>query len=63
VAVLQSDGEPPSLFYPGSREALRKQAESLPSHAIEKLIANTRSAARKMEGNLPVQVVLEQSIF
>ena len=63
VAVLQSEGSTDTLFYPESEGDLRRQAEALPAHAIEKLIANTRAAARKMEGNLPVQIVMEQTIF
>lgn len=63
VTLLQEGGSPETLFFPESEADLRKQSEALPAYAIEKLIANTRTAARKLEGNLPVQVVLEQFIF
>ena len=63
VLVLQQGGSSGSLFFPESEEELKAQSQALPGHAIEKLIANSRNAARKLEGNLPVQVVLEQFIF
>ena len=63
VMVLQEGGGSESLFFPESESELRDQAKTFPGHAIEKLIANTRTAAQKLEGNLPVQVVLEQVIF
>lgn len=63
VTLVQEGAGRESLFYPDSESELREQAEKLPAHALTKLISNTRTAARKLEGNLPVQVVLEQFIF
>ncbi len=62
VMLLKEGGRTEHLFFPDSEDELREQS-NLPAHAIEKLMANTRTAARKLEGNLPVQVVLEQFIF
>lgn len=56
------DGSEP-LRFPDSRDVLVNQAESLPLKSIHKLMENVRAAAREMDGNLPVQVVLEGTVF
>lgn len=51
------------LRFPEQQAVLRQQAENLPDKSIQKIIENVRSASRRFEGNLPVQVVLEQFVF
>lgn len=63
VLVCKSGGNPDSLLYPGSRVALEAQAESLPMKSILKIMDNVHQAAWRLDGNLPVQVALESSIF
>jgi DNA polymerase-3 subunit delta' len=63
VIVCKQGGSPETLRYPEQVEILRGQADSLPLKSIFKIIENIRTAARRLNGNLPVQVVLEQSVF
>ncbi|MGA0333405.1 MAG: hypothetical protein ACO3N7_04190 [Kiritimatiellia bacterium] len=63
VQVCRHSPESSTLCYPEEREFLRQQAETLPPASITKLLANVRNSARRLEGNLPVQVVLEQFVF
>ncbi len=51
------------LRFPEQQEVLRQQAESLPVKSIQKILENIRMASRRFEGNLPVQVILEQFVF
>lgn len=52
-----------TLRYPQQVKILMQQSDSLPLKSIFKIIENIRTAARNLNGNLPVQVVLEQSVF
>ncbi|WFB35583.1 hypothetical protein P3T73_15630 [Kiritimatiellota bacterium B12222] len=63
VMVCKQVPEPAQLRYESERAVLQQQAEKLPMHAIEKIISNIRTASRRMTGNLPVQVVLEEYVF
>lgn len=63
VLVCKAGGGSDELLYPDLREVLRQQAEGLPLKSIHKLLENVRAAARELDGNLPVQVVLEGTVF
>jgi hypothetical protein len=51
------------LCYPAEATALQAQAEGLAIKSISKIMENLREAAYRLEGNLPVQVVLEGAVF
>lgn len=63
VMVCKQVEDPTQLRYPTEKRVLQEQAESLPMKSILKIIQNIRTASRRFDGNLPVQVVLEQFVF
>ena len=63
VMICKQVQDPVQLRYPAEQQVLQAQAESLPMKSILKIIQNIRTASRRFEGNLPVQVVLEQYVF
>lgn len=63
VLVCKQGESRAALRFPEQQEALCRQAEGLPMKSIQKILENVRLAARRFEGNLPVQVVLEQFVF
>ncbi len=63
VLICRQSAEGLYLNFPDQREILQEQAANLPPQSIQKIIENIRQTARRFEGNLPVQVVLEQFVF
>jgi len=63
VMVCKQVEDPSQLRYPTEKRVLQEQAASLPMKSILKIIQNIRTASRRFDGNLPVQVVLEQFVF
>lgn len=63
VLVCKSGGSDDQLRYQDHADILREQAASLPIPSIRKLQENLRKASRELEGNLPIQVVIEGSVF
>jgi len=63
VLVCKLEGDETTLHYPDRVSALRSQAEGLPVKSIHKLLQNVHQASLAMQGNLPVQVVLEGNVF
>jgi len=63
VMVCKNGGGADALRYPQAAEAARAQADSLPMKSILKIMENIRKASRRLDGNLPVQVVLESAVF
>ena len=63
VLICKQVADPVQLRYASQEEVLKAQAESLPMKSILKIIENIRTASRRFDGNLPVQVVLEQFVF
>lgn len=63
VLVCKQSGDPAGLRFPEAEGVLRQQAEGLPLKSIHKILENVRLASGRLEGNLPVQVVLEQFVF
>jgi DNA polymerase-3 subunit delta' len=63
LLVCKTGGDSRLLQYADLEDIVREQAESLPMKSIRKLMENVRAAARELDGNLPVQVVLEGTVF
>jgi hypothetical protein len=63
VLVVKTGGGTESLRFPEVADVLAEQAESLPIKSIRRIQENIRKAARELDGNLPVQVVLEGAVF
>ncbi|MDF3128606.1 hypothetical protein P0Y35_05310 [Kiritimatiellaeota bacterium B1221] len=63
VLVCRQSPEGGGLNFPDQLEILQAQAAQLPPQSIQKIIENIRQTSRRFEGNLPVQVVLEQFVF
>lgn len=63
LLVVKCDGDSPVLRYPQAREDLLRQAADLRPGDILKLLENTRDIARRLETNLPVQVVMESAVM
>ncbi len=63
VLALKCGAGREQLCYPAEATALQAQAEGLAIKSISKIMENLREAAYRLEGNLPVQVVLEGAVF
>jgi DNA polymerase-3 subunit delta' len=63
VLVCKTAGEGAPLQYPDLVDILKEQADGLPLKSIRKLMENVQTASRELDGNLPIQVVLEGSVF
>src|SRR5690606_25495840 len=63
VLVCRQTTEAAQLHFPEQFKVLEEQAKTLPPQSIHKIIENIRNTAHRFEGNLPVQVVMEQYVF
>jgi len=63
VLVCRTGGGDTQLRYAEHADILQEQAASLPIPSIRRLQDNLRRASRELEGNLPIQVVIEGAVF
>lgn len=63
LLVVKTCDPPTCLRFPAEVETLTRQAENLRPGDILKLLENTRDIARRLETNLPVQVVMESAVM
>ncbi len=63
LLALKAGAGDATLRFPEHIAVLQKQSEGLPMKSLFKLLENCRNAAFRLEGNTPVQVVLEENVF
>lgn len=63
LLALKGGAPTDALRFPAEAPVLVAQAETLPLKSIFKLLENLREASRRLDTNLPIQVVFEGCVF